>query len=111
MGRSDSVIRRCWQEWVGNDIFQRYDGSGRSRATADPEDILIARSAVSASDSSLSTIRCTTRTRVYVHHDHSQMADRAKFTLALTATPPAICACTLSSQIASMFGSIRLKSC
>ncbi|GFV04620.1 transposable element Tcb1 transposase [Trichonephila clavipes] len=28
MGRSDAAIRRCWQEWVENDRFQRYEGSG-----------------------------------------------------------------------------------
>ncbi|GFW99746.1 HTH_Tnp_Tc3_2 domain-containing protein [Trichonephila clavipes] len=28
MGRSDVVIRRCWQEWVGSSRFQRHDGSG-----------------------------------------------------------------------------------
>ncbi|GFW38348.1 hypothetical protein TNCV_1332011 [Trichonephila clavipes] len=37
--------------------FQRRDGSGRPRATADIEDILTVKSAVTASDSSLSTIR------------------------------------------------------
>ncbi|GFX25012.1 cytochrome P450 3A8 [Trichonephila clavipes] len=26
-GRSDAAIRRCWQEWMGNDRFQRQDGS------------------------------------------------------------------------------------
>ncbi|GFW21203.1 HTH_Tnp_Tc3_2 domain-containing protein [Trichonephila clavipes] len=31
MGRSDAAIRRCWQEWVENDRFQRHDGSGRPR--------------------------------------------------------------------------------
>ncbi|GFV24587.1 uncharacterized protein TNCV_1914491 [Trichonephila clavipes] len=41
MGRSDAVIRRCRQEWVDNDRFQRHDGSGRPRATADQEDRLL----------------------------------------------------------------------
>ncbi|GFS94680.1 HTH_Tnp_Tc3_2 domain-containing protein [Trichonephila clavipes] len=57
MGRNDAAIRRCWQEWPKNGRFQCHDGSGRPRATADWEDRLIARSAVIASDSSLSTIR------------------------------------------------------
>ncbi|GFV33978.1 HTH_Tnp_Tc3_2 domain-containing protein [Trichonephila clavipes] len=64
MGRSDAAIRRCWQEWVENDRFQRHDGSGQPRATADREDRLIVRSAVTPSDSSLLSIRYTTRTRV-----------------------------------------------
>ncbi|GFU18250.1 HTH_Tnp_Tc3_2 domain-containing protein [Trichonephila clavipes] len=62
MGRGDAAIRRCWQEWVEDGRFQCHDGSGRSRATADWEDRLIVRSAVTASDPSLSTIRRTTRT-------------------------------------------------
>ncbi|GFY03106.1 uncharacterized protein TNCV_981111 [Trichonephila clavipes] len=37
--------------------FQTHDGSGRSRDTEDREDRLIVRSAVTAPDSSLSTIR------------------------------------------------------
>ncbi|GFU19140.1 HTH_Tnp_Tc3_2 domain-containing protein [Trichonephila clavipes] len=52
MNRSDAVIRRCWQEWVENCRFQRHDGSGRPRVSADREDKLIVRSAVTASDSS-----------------------------------------------------------
>ncbi|GFS84533.1 hypothetical protein TNCV_4606991 [Trichonephila clavipes] len=48
MGRSDAAIRRCWQEWVDSGSFQRHDGSGRPRATADQEDRLIVRSAVTA---------------------------------------------------------------
>ncbi|GFX78690.1 hypothetical protein TNCV_31301 [Trichonephila clavipes] len=34
MGRSDAAIRRCWQEWVDRDRFQRIDGSGRPRCLA-----------------------------------------------------------------------------
>ncbi|GFX56189.1 HTH_Tnp_Tc3_2 domain-containing protein [Trichonephila clavipes] len=58
MGRSDAAIRRCWQERMDNDRFQRHDGSGRPRTAADQEDGLIVRSAVTALDSSLSTINC-----------------------------------------------------
>ncbi|GFU88304.1 HTH_Tnp_Tc3_2 domain-containing protein [Trichonephila clavipes] len=54
MGLSDAAIRRCWQGKVNNGRFQRHDGSGRPRATADREERLIVRSAVSAPDSSLS---------------------------------------------------------
>ncbi|GFU55410.1 transposase [Trichonephila clavipes] len=57
MGRIDTAVRRCWQEWVVNGRFQRHDGSCRHRATADWEDRLIVRSAVTAPNSSLSTIR------------------------------------------------------
>ncbi|GFV35019.1 HTH_Tnp_Tc3_2 domain-containing protein [Trichonephila clavipes] len=59
MGRSNAAIRRCWQEWDSG-RFQRY--SGRPRAAEDQEDRLIVKPAVKALDSSLSTIRRTTRT-------------------------------------------------
>ncbi|GFU81410.1 HTH_Tnp_Tc3_2 domain-containing protein [Trichonephila clavipes] len=61
MGESDAAIRRCCQEWVDNDRFQRHDGSDRPRFIAVREDRLIVRYAVTASDSSLPTIRCVTR--------------------------------------------------
>ncbi|GFW99999.1 HTH_Tnp_Tc3_2 domain-containing protein [Trichonephila clavipes] len=51
MGRNDAAIRRCWQEWVDNDRFQRHDGSGQPRATADREDRVIVRSTVTVTDS------------------------------------------------------------
>ncbi|GFW65110.1 HTH_Tnp_Tc3_2 domain-containing protein [Trichonephila clavipes] len=57
MGRSDVAVRRRWQDWVDNGRIQRHDGSGRHRSTTNWEDRLIVRSAVAASDSSLSTIR------------------------------------------------------
>ncbi|GFV60253.1 transposable element Tc1 transposase [Trichonephila clavipes] len=47
MDRSDEAIRRCWQERVDNSRFQRHDGSGRPRVTADR-----VRLAVTAPDSS-----------------------------------------------------------
>ncbi|GFX03556.1 HTH_Tnp_Tc3_2 domain-containing protein [Trichonephila clavipes] len=46
MGRSNASIRRCWQRLVDNGKFQRRDGSGRSRATADRKYRLIVRSVV-----------------------------------------------------------------
>ncbi|GFW23927.1 HTH_Tnp_Tc3_2 domain-containing protein [Trichonephila clavipes] len=52
------------QQWVDNGRFQRYDGSGQLIATEDQEHRLNVRSAITAFDSSLSTIRRTTRTRV-----------------------------------------------
>ncbi|GFU30447.1 HTH_Tnp_Tc3_2 domain-containing protein [Trichonephila clavipes] len=57
MGRSDAAIRRCWQEWMDSGRFQHHDERSQPRATADREDRLIVRSAVTASDSLLSTIR------------------------------------------------------
>ncbi|GFV36534.1 HTH_Tnp_Tc3_2 domain-containing protein [Trichonephila clavipes] len=64
MGRSDADIKRCWKEWEENGRFQRHDGSGHPRVTADREVRLIVRSDVTAPDSSLSTIRRATRIRV-----------------------------------------------
>ncbi|GFX47522.1 HTH_Tnp_Tc3_2 domain-containing protein [Trichonephila clavipes] len=76
MGRSDVTIRRCWQEWVDSGGLQRHDGSGRTRATADQEDRLIVRSTVTASDSLLSTIRHTTRTRVSTMTFHRRLIEQ-----------------------------------
>ncbi|GFS56807.1 HTH_Tnp_Tc3_2 domain-containing protein [Trichonephila clavipes] len=70
MGRSDAAIRRCWQECVDSGRFQHHDDSGRHRATADREDRLTVRSAVTAPDSSLSTIRRVTRTCVSIMTIH-----------------------------------------
>ncbi|GFW83635.1 HTH_Tnp_Tc3_2 domain-containing protein [Trichonephila clavipes] len=61
MGRSDTVIRRCWQEWMDNGRFQRHHGSGRPRTITYREYTLIVRSDVISSDSSLSTNRHATR--------------------------------------------------
>ncbi|GFX41476.1 transposable element Tc1 transposase [Trichonephila clavipes] len=77
-------------------IFQRRDDSGRPKAAADRKDRLIVRSAVTAPDSSSSTIRRTTRTRVSTMTFHRPSM---KFTLVSIVTPPASHACTLSSQI------------
>ncbi|GFX46395.1 HTH_Tnp_Tc3_2 domain-containing protein [Trichonephila clavipes] len=63
MGRSGAAIRRCWKEWVDSGRFQSHDGSGRPKATADQKDRLTVRSAVTALDSSLSTIRHAIHTR------------------------------------------------
>ncbi|GFW20546.1 HTH_Tnp_Tc3_2 domain-containing protein [Trichonephila clavipes] len=71
MSRSDVAIRKCWQEWVDNGRFQRRDGSGRPKATADREDRLTVRSTVIALDSSLSAIRRATRTPVSTMTIHS----------------------------------------
>ncbi|GFY29381.1 HTH_Tnp_Tc3_2 domain-containing protein [Trichonephila clavipes] len=64
MGRRDAAIKRCWQEWVDSGRFQSHDGSGQFRPTADQEDTFIVTSVVTALDSSLTTIRFTTCTRV-----------------------------------------------
>ncbi|GFX11947.1 HTH_Tnp_Tc3_2 domain-containing protein [Trichonephila clavipes] len=76
MGRRDAAIRRCWQEWVARGRFQRHDSSGRPRATADRQDRLIVRSAVTALDSSLSTVRRTTHTRVSTMNIHRRLIER-----------------------------------
>ncbi|GFU72362.1 transposable element Tc1 transposase [Trichonephila clavipes] len=57
MGRIDATIRRCKQEWVDIDRFQRNDGTSYPRATVYWESILIDKSAVTMPDSSLSIIR------------------------------------------------------
>ncbi|GFU07290.1 SCAN domain-containing protein 3 [Trichonephila clavipes] len=65
MGQSAVAFRRCWQEWVvENRRSQRHDGSGQPKATAYRDDRLIVRSAVTAPDSSLSTIRRVICSRV-----------------------------------------------
>ncbi|GFY28578.1 HTH_Tnp_Tc3_2 domain-containing protein [Trichonephila clavipes] len=76
MSRNDAAIRRCCQEWMNNGIFQRHDGSGRPRATADRKDRLILRSSVTAPDSSLSTIRRATCTRVSTMTFHRRLIER-----------------------------------
>ncbi|GFV98173.1 uncharacterized protein TNCV_4449301 [Trichonephila clavipes] len=76
MGRSNAAIRRWWQEWVESGRFQRHDGSGRPRATADREDKLTVKSAVTAPDSFLSTIRRATRTRVSTMTIHRWLLER-----------------------------------
>ncbi|GFV99018.1 hypothetical protein TNCV_1509981 [Trichonephila clavipes] len=43
MGRSDTAIRRYWQEWVENGRLQGHDGSDRPKAIAYQERRLIAR--------------------------------------------------------------------
>ncbi|GFX89131.1 HTH_Tnp_Tc3_2 domain-containing protein [Trichonephila clavipes] len=75
MGQSDAAIRRCWQEWVANSRFQRHEGNGRPRATADREDVLIVKSAVTAPDSSLSIIRHATHTRVSTMTLHRRLIE------------------------------------
>ncbi|GFW76369.1 HTH_Tnp_Tc3_2 domain-containing protein [Trichonephila clavipes] len=76
MGRSDVAIRRCSQEWVKNNRFQHQDSSGRPRATADRKNRLIFRSAVTASNSSLSTVRRTTRTRMSTMTIHRRLIEQ-----------------------------------
>ncbi|GFX43744.1 HTH_Tnp_Tc3_2 domain-containing protein [Trichonephila clavipes] len=64
MSRSDAAIRRCRPGFVDSGRFQCHDGSDQPRAIEDREDRLIVRYAITASDSSLSTIRRVTFTRV-----------------------------------------------
>ena len=105
MGRSDTAIRRCWQEWVDNDRFQHHDGSDRSRAKTYRKYKVIARSAVIAPDSSLSTIG--TRTRVSTMIIHRRLIERNVRSYQQV-TPPVTHACTLSIQNTVVLGLIRL---
>ncbi|GFY13992.1 HTH_Tnp_Tc3_2 domain-containing protein [Trichonephila clavipes] len=75
MGRNDAAIRRCWQEWADNGRFHDHDGRGRPRVTSDREDRLIVRPSVTAPDSSLSTIRRATRTRVSTMTIHRRLIE------------------------------------
>ncbi|GFY29538.1 transposable element Tcb2 transposase [Trichonephila clavipes] len=34
LGRSDCVVRRCWEQWIREMSFTRRSGSGRSRQTS-----------------------------------------------------------------------------
>ncbi|GFY25013.1 HTH_Tnp_Tc3_2 domain-containing protein [Trichonephila clavipes] len=61
---------------MDTDRFQRHDGSGLPKATADQEDRLIVISAVTALDSSLSTIRHVTRTPVFTMTIHRRQIER-----------------------------------
>ena len=74
--RSDAAIRRCWEEWVNNGRYQRQNGSGRPRATTEREDRAIVRAAVTAPDSSLSTIHRVTRTHVSNMTLHRRLRER-----------------------------------
>ncbi|GFT67176.1 transposable element Tcb2 transposase [Trichonephila clavipes] len=40
-GRSDCVVRRCWDQWIREMAFIRTPGSGRLRQTSRREDCLI----------------------------------------------------------------------
>ncbi|GFX82436.1 transposable element Tc1 transposase [Trichonephila clavipes] len=69
----------CHDEFRGprsDYVRQRHDSSGRPKAKADREDILIVRLAATAFDSSLSTIRCKTRTRVSTMTIHRRLIQR-----------------------------------
>ncbi|GFU17282.1 uncharacterized protein TNCV_1854941 [Trichonephila clavipes] len=79
MGLSDAAIRKCLQEWVNNGRFQRHDCSGRFRAEADREDRLIVKSAVTAPNSLLSTIRRVARTRLSPMTIHRWLIERNLF--------------------------------
>ncbi|GFS84947.1 HTH_Tnp_Tc3_2 domain-containing protein [Trichonephila clavipes] len=83
----------------GQSTSQSHDASGRPWAITDREDRLIVRLAVTVPDSSLSAIRCATRTRVSIMTIHRRI-DRAKFALILTTTPPAHCRARLQRCLA-----------
>ncbi|GFW02313.1 uncharacterized protein TNCV_1732281 [Trichonephila clavipes] len=68
--------QRCYQEWVVNGKFQHPDGNGRLCATADREDRFIVETAVTETESSLSTIRRTTHKRVFTMTIHRRLIER-----------------------------------
>ncbi|GFT07836.1 transposable element Tcb2 transposase [Trichonephila clavipes] len=105
MCRNDVAIRRYWQEGVDNDKFHSHDGSGRPRATSDRKDRLIARLAFTVPDSSLSTIRRATRTRVSTMTIHSEIFARTD------RNTPTTHACTLSKKRADPAFTIELLTC
>ncbi|GFV92776.1 HTH_Tnp_Tc3_2 domain-containing protein [Trichonephila clavipes] len=76
MGRNDVAIRICWQEWVDICRFRCHDGNGQPKATAGREDRLIVISAVTALDSSLSTIRPATRSGVSTMTIHRRLIEQ-----------------------------------
>ncbi|GFV53826.1 transposable element Tcb2 transposase [Trichonephila clavipes] len=45
LGRSDCVVRRCWDQWIREKSFTRSPGSGRPRQTSRREDRHIVRNA------------------------------------------------------------------
>ncbi|PRD24185.1 UNVERIFIED_CONTAM: hypothetical protein NCL1_44483 [Trichonephila clavipes] len=45
LGRSDCVVRRCWDQWIQEMSFTRRPGSGRPRQTIRREDHHIVRNA------------------------------------------------------------------
>ncbi|GFX33579.1 transposable element Tcb2 transposase [Trichonephila clavipes] len=45
LGRSDCVVRRCWEQWIQEMSFTRRPGSGRPRQTSLLEDRHIVRNA------------------------------------------------------------------
>ncbi|GFV91113.1 HTH_Tnp_Tc3_2 domain-containing protein [Trichonephila clavipes] len=45
LGRSDCVVRRCWDQWIRELSFTRRPGSGRPQQTSRREDIHIVRNA------------------------------------------------------------------
>ncbi|GFX22359.1 HTH_Tnp_Tc3_2 domain-containing protein [Trichonephila clavipes] len=75
MDRSDAANKRCWQEWVDYGRFQPHDGSGRPRIKADWEDRVIIPSAITTQDSSLSTIKSATSTRVSTMTIHRRLIE------------------------------------
>ncbi|GFW56347.1 transposable element Tcb2 transposase [Trichonephila clavipes] len=45
LGRSDCVVRRCWDQWIREMSFTRKPGSGHPRQTSGREDYHIVRNA------------------------------------------------------------------
>ncbi|GFX32123.1 transposable element Tcb2 transposase [Trichonephila clavipes] len=57
LGRSDCVVRRCWDQWIREKSFTRRPGSGRPRQTSGREDRHIVKNARVQPTASSSTIQ------------------------------------------------------
>ncbi|GFU59924.1 transposable element Tcb2 transposase [Trichonephila clavipes] len=58
LGRSDCVVRRCWDQWIRDMLFTRRPGSGRPRQISRRKDCHIVRNArVQSTASSVTTIQ------------------------------------------------------
>ncbi|GFX44826.1 transposable element Tcb2 transposase [Trichonephila clavipes] len=57
LGRSDCVVRRCWDQWIGEMSFARRPGSGCPRQTRHREDHHIVRNARVQSTASSAAIQ------------------------------------------------------
>ncbi|GFX56321.1 uncharacterized protein TNCV_2242531 [Trichonephila clavipes] len=57
LGRSDCVVRRCWDQWIREMSFTRRPGSGLSRQTSHREDRHTVRNARVQPTASLASIQ------------------------------------------------------
>ncbi|GFX07694.1 HTH_Tnp_Tc3_2 domain-containing protein [Trichonephila clavipes] len=57
LGRSECVVRRCWDQWIRQTLFTRRPSSGCSRPTSRREDRHIVRNARVQPTASLAAIQ------------------------------------------------------